>query len=168
MRCFTASGRQYPLPRRRISSRACCHRFAMRRAQFAVLFGECLWPPAGSGDADFVGTVNLKKSEQSFPAYQAGVHQRIRVGEKSLANLAGLPGVRRNVERHIDHHRRSDNVVARHAAPKTAVVRVARLSPIQKITVGGHCEGLAQVVGLGASGSVVSLRRCPLTHTEPS
>src|SRR6266436_9753112 len=160
MRCFTASATAISTPASAyfieglLSSVCPC---GARNLLFSLenAYGR----RRGAATPILVGTVDLKCTEQSFPANQAGVHQRVRVGEKSLANLAGLPGVRRNVERHIDHHRRSDDVVARHAAPKTAVVRVAAIVAHHKITVGGHCEGLAQVVGLGASGGVVFLER---------
>src|SRR5260221_237635 len=55
------------------------------------------------------GTISLKSPEQSLPAHQARMHQRVRVSKKTLANLAGLPSVRGNIERHIYHHRRTDD-----------------------------------------------------------
>src|SRR5690349_22224351 len=49
----------------------------------------------------FAGNNDLKSPEQSFPAHQPRMHQRVRVGKKALTNLPGLPSVWRNIERHI-------------------------------------------------------------------
>src|ERR1700756_384164 len=90
-----------------------------------VLFREntCVLP-GRFGNTCYVlpRTVSLKSPEQSFPAHQARMHQRVRVRKKALANLPGLPGIRGDVERHVYHHRRADNIVARHRTPETAVI----------------------------------------------
>src|SRR5574340_441497 len=66
----------------------------------------------------------LKNVEQPPPANFAGMQQSIGVGEKALADFAGVPRFRRGIERHVDHHRRADDIVARHAAPEAAVVGI--------------------------------------------
>src|SRR5882757_5311312 len=91
-----------------------------------LLLENALGRRGGSTARYFVlpGTINLKSPEQSLPAHQAGMDQRIRVSKKALANLAGFPGVGRNVERHIYHHRRADYVFARHATPDRKSTRL--------------------------------------------
>src|SRR5882757_9618793 len=122
-----------------------------------VLFLEnALYRRGGSAARYFVlpGTISLKSPEQSLPAHQAGMDQRIRVSKKALANLAGFPGVRRNVERHIYHHRRADYVFARHATPKAAVVGIAAIVAHHEITIVRNFDRGMQVVGIGAAGGV--------------
>src|SRR5712664_2520973 len=107
-----------------------------------------------------LGTVSLKSPEQSLPAHQARMYQRIRVSKKALANLAGLPGVGRNIERHIYHYRRTDNVFARHAAPKAAVIGIASIVAHHKITIVRNFERRVQVVRIGAAGGVAFREPC--------
>src|SRR5260370_26038712 len=101
-----------------------------------------------------LGTVRLKSPEQSLPAYQARMHQRVRVRKESLANLPGLPSVRGNIEGHVYHHRRADNVFARDTAPKPAVVGIAAIVAHHEITVVRNFVQLAQIVRIGAAGSL--------------
>src|SRR6267154_3137278 len=122
-----------------------------------VLFLEnALYRRGGSAARYFVllGTISLKSPEQSLPAHQAGMDQRIRVSKKALANLAGFPGVGRNVERHIYHHRRADYVFAGHATPKAAVVGIAAIVAHHKITIVRNFDRRVQVVRIGAAGGV--------------
>src|SRR6266446_2617892 len=93
-------------------------------------------PPGRFGNTSYVlpRTVSLKSPEQSFPAHQARVHQCVRVRKKTLANLPGLPGIGGDVERHVYHHRRADNIVAGHWTPEAAVVRVPAVIAHHKIT----------------------------------
>src|SRR5260370_25335173 len=97
----------------------------------------------------------LKSPEQSLPAHQSRMHERIRVGTEALANLAGLPGVRRVVERHIYHHRRSNNILAWNAAPEPAVVGIAAIVAHHEIAVVRNIVRLPQIVRFAAPDSVV-------------
>src|ERR1035438_4653171 len=72
------------------------------------------------------------------PAYFARVQDGARVREKTLADLPRFPSVGRYVERHINHDRRSDNVVARNATPKAAVIRIGTVIAHRKITIVRH------------------------------
>ena len=74
-----------------------------------------------------------ERPEQASPAHGAWMDDGIRIGIKSFANLSGLPSLLPDVERHIDHHRRSDNVVPRNAAPETAIVGIAAIVSHYKI-----------------------------------
>src|SRR6267154_690809 len=77
----------------------------------------------------------LKRSEQSSPAYQARMHQGIRVCKEALANLSGLPRIGRYIEGHVNHDRRTDNVIARNAVPEAAVVGIAAIVAHHKIGI---------------------------------
>src|SRR5437763_714367 len=76
------------------------------------------------------------------------------IGEEALAKLARLPGFGRNVEGHVDHHRRADDVVARDTAPEAAVVRVGAIVTHDEITVGRHFVRHTQFVRLGGASRV--------------
>src|ERR1700751_889640 len=78
-----------------------------------------------------------------------------RVGQESFANLAGLPGILRHVERHVNHDRRTDDVVARNAAPETAVVRVGTVVAHREITIVGN---LVWKLDVGVAGRRASRR----------
>src|SRR5258708_15712650 len=109
------------------------------------------------------GTISLKSPEQSLPAHQARMHQRVRISKETLANLAGLPSVRRNIERHIYHYRRADNVFARHGAPEAAVIRIPTIVAHHEIRIVRNFERLVQVVRIcaarGASSPSLFARR---------
>src|SRR5206468_11098650 len=49
-----------------------------------------------------------------------------------------FPGFRRNVEGHVNHHGRADDVVARNTPPEPAVVRIGAIITHDKIAVGGN------------------------------
>src|SRR5450432_389374 len=57
------------------------------------------------------------------------------VSEKTLARLAGFPGVGRHIEGHVDHHRRANDVVARNAAPEAAIVGIGAIVTHREITI---------------------------------
>src|SRR5271154_501284 len=81
----------------------------------------------------------------------------VGVSKKTLTNLAGLPRFRRGFQRHVDHHRSADQILARHAAPKAAVHRVAAVVAHDEITmVGDHIRilyvGSANGILAGRSG----------------
>src|SRR5256885_5048894 len=65
-----------------------------------------------------------KNIEQAPPANGAGMEDAIYVRGKARAEIAGLPGVFRGVERHVNHHGRADDVFARNATPEAGVERV--------------------------------------------
>src|SRR3982074_1758796 len=64
---------------------------------------------------------DLKRPENPVPAHDSGMQEGIRVSKKSLANLPRLPGIRCGFQRHVDHHRRADQIFSRHTAPEPAV-----------------------------------------------
>ena len=70
--------------------------------------------------------------EQSLPAHSARMKDCSGVSEKTLADLPGLPGVRRSIQRHVNHYGRADDVVPGDAAPESAVIGIG--------TVVAHCE----------------------------
>src|SRR5579859_1500946 len=117
--------------------------FACRRAGFG---NTCLLLP---------GTVGLKSPEQPSPAHQARMHQRIGVRKEALANLTRLPSVRGDIQRHVYHDRRADNVLARHRTPEAAVVRVPAVIAHHEIRIVRNLERLAQIVRIGAADGVV-------------
>src|ERR1700730_13799850 len=108
-----------------------------------------------------LGTLSLKSPEQSLPAHQTRMNQRVRVGKEALANLPGLPGVGRDVERHIYHYRRADNIFAWNAAPEAAVVRIAAIVAHHEITVVRNFVRLPQIVRIAAANCVAFVQ--PLT-----
>src|SRR5450432_598534 len=59
--------------------------------------------------------LQLKYMKQSLPAHAAGMQDGIGVGEKALTDLTRFPGVGRRVERHVDHHGRTNYILARDA-----------------------------------------------------
>src|SRR5438045_9626240 len=63
------------------------------------------------------------------------MNQRASIREKAFANLAGLPSVLRDIQRHVDHHWGADDVAARNAAPEAAVVRIAAVIAHREITI---------------------------------
>ena len=95
--------------------------------------------------------LQLKNVKQSLPAHAAGMQDGIGVGEETLANLAGFPGVGRRVERHVDHHRRTNYILARDAAPEAAVVRVAAIVAHHKIAIVGDLIGSVQLIRLAGA-----------------
>ena len=60
--------------------------------------------------------------------------QSVGIGKGAFADLSGFPGVRRGVEGHIDHNRRTD-ILARDATPEAAVVGVSAIVTHHEITV---------------------------------
>src|ERR1700680_2258341 len=80
----------------------------------------------------------LKYMKQSSPSHATGMQYGVGVRKKALPNLPGLPGIRRRIQRHINHHWRPDNILARNAAPEAAVIRVAPVVAHHKITIVGN------------------------------
>ena len=69
----------------------------------------------------------LERVKNSLPANAPRMQKGAGISKKPLANLARLPGLGRHIQRHIDNHRRSNDVVTWHAAPEAAVERVAAI-----------------------------------------
>src|SRR5260370_12318250 len=76
------------------------------------------------------------------------MQQGVCVGEKTLANLSRLPSFRRNIQRHVNHDGRSDDVLSRDAAPEAAVVGISAIVSHDEITVRRNLVRCAQLVGL--------------------
>src|SRR5712671_4729035 len=104
----------------------------------------------------------LKRSEQSSPAYQARMHQGIRVCKEALANLAGLPRIGRYIEGHVNHDRRTDNVIARNAVPEAAVVGIAAIVAHHKIGIRRNFVRHLQVVRIGTTNGVILDQPLPI------
>src|SRR5713101_9325158 len=68
---------------------------------------------------------NLECPENPLPADDARMEDGVRIGEEALANLSRLPGFGGDVQRHINQHRRADDIPARDAAPEAAVVGIS-------------------------------------------
>src|SRR5437660_1164258 len=81
-----------------------------------------------------------KNMEQAPPANGAGMEDAIYVRGKARAEIAGLPGVFRGVERHVNHHGRADDVFARNATPEAGVERVLAVIAHREITARRHRE----------------------------
>src|SRR5271168_2044045 len=86
----------------------------------------------GSNSSD--KTSGSKCPEQALPSHSTRMDNGIRIRIKSFANLAWLPGILPDVQRHVNHHRRSDNVISRNTAPEAAVVGIAAIIANCKIT----------------------------------
>src|SRR3984957_4791601 len=93
----------------------------------------------------------LKYMKQSSPSHAAGMQDSVGVRKKTLPNLPWLPGVRRRIQRHINHHRRANNIFARNAAPEAAVIRVAAIVAHHEITIVGNFIRGVQLIGFTGS-----------------
>src|SRR6266478_732908 len=110
-------------------------------------------------------SVPSKSPEEALPADDSRVEDSARIGKKPFAKLSRLPGILRHVERHVNHDRRADNILARDAAPETAVEGVAAIVAHGEITVIGNAVGqlhirvtrrsLSRRGGLGWPGGVI-------------
>src|SRR6516162_3135096 len=80
-------------------------------------------PPARPSRGKEGGAYILKHMKQPAPPHGAGMNQGIPVGKEPGGDVA-VPGVARRVQRHIDEHRRAEDVVARHATPVAGIERV--------------------------------------------
>src|SRR6266851_10450565 len=90
------------------------------------------------------------------------MNQRAGIRKKSFANLAGLPGTGGHVERHIDHDRSTDDVIARDAAPEAAIVGIGAVVTHGEITVVRDAVRKAKIGVAGGSGT----RRRRLTGAD--
>src|SRR5882762_2962753 len=165
IRCFAASASAMSTPASAYFMKVLAAFVSGEGAQrfLSFSFWRMLCAAEGGSTARYfvlLGTISLKSPEQSLPAHQAGMDQRIRVSKKALANLAGFPSVGRNVERHIYHHRRADYVFARHATPKAAVVGIAAIVAHHEITIVRNFDRGMQVVRIGAAGGVAFFKPC--------
>src|SRR5690242_19236712 len=95
-----------------------------------------------------------ERAEDPPPAHFAGMQDGVGIGKEALAKLAGLPGFRRNVEGHVDHDGRADDVVARNAAPEAAVVGIGAVISHDEVAVSRHFVGHFEIVRLGGTGGV--------------
>src|SRR6202158_3665927 len=77
----------------------------------------------------------LKRMEQALPAHIAGMKDCSGISEKALADLPGLPSVRRHIHGHVNHYRSADDVVPGDAAPDSAVVGIGPVVAHCKITI---------------------------------
>src|SRR5258708_11144836 len=71
---------------------------------------------------------------------------RFRVSCRAGADLPWLPGLRRSLQRHVNHHRRSDDVLSWHAADEAAVVGILPVVAHDEIAVRGNSVGSMQFV----------------------
>src|SRR5207302_2967513 len=72
--------------------------------------------------------------EQAPPANGAGMEDAIYVRGKARAEIAGLPGVFRRLERHVNHHRSANDIFARHATPEAGIERILAVVAHGEIT----------------------------------
>src|ERR1700693_3662087 len=96
----------------------------------------------------------LKYMKQSSPSHAAGMQDSVGICKKTLPNLPWLPRVRRRIQRHINHHWRPNNILARNAAPEAAVIRVAAIVAHYKITIVGNFIWGVQLIGLAGPDSI--------------
>src|SRR5437660_5419963 len=81
----------------------------------------------------------LKHMEQPAPADGTGMNDSVSVGEEAGADIA-VPGVARCVERHINEHRRTENIIARDAAPIARVEGILAVVAHDEVAVLGNGE----------------------------
>src|SRR5882762_9485007 len=74
--------------------------------------------------------------EQPAPADGAGMNDSVSVGEEAGTDVA-VPGVARGVERHINEHRRTENIIARDAAPIAGVERIFAIVAHHEVAILG-------------------------------
>src|SRR6266446_8578809 len=87
---------------------------------------------------------NLKRPENPTPADYAGMQDGVRIGKKPYLNLARIPGPGRRVQRHVNHHGRSDNVLSRDAAPEAAVEGIVTIVAHGQVTIRWNLVGVAR------------------------
>src|SRR5262249_4433870 len=124
MRCFAASATAMSTPASAYFMDEIWSRFPVRPAQTGrtqLDFGD---RQVGAAFTRTNSNTNnkLKRVEQTLPAHDARMQDRVRVREKSLAHFPWFPRIRRRIQRHVNHHRRPNNIFARHASPEPAVV----------------------------------------------
>src|SRR5215467_306585 len=83
----------------------------------------------------------LENVEQPSPAHRPRMDNPIQVGQEPFADFAGLPGLGPRVQGHVNEHRSSDDVVARHAAPETRIEGVLPVVAHREIAVVGNLVG---------------------------
>jgi len=67
--------------------------------------------------------------------HNSGMKDCSGVSEEALADLAGLPGVRRHIQRHVSHYGRADYVVPGDAASDSAVIGIGAVVAHREITI---------------------------------
>src|SRR5262249_11286352 len=97
----------------------------------------------------------LENVEQPPPAHRPRMDNPIQVSQEPFADLAGLPGLGSRVEGHVNEHRSSDDIVARHAAPESRIEGVLPVVAHREIAVlgnlvGHHLRQSAECAGIGA------------------
>src|ERR1700676_3655645 len=98
----------------------------------------------------------LKRCEQALPPHQLGVNQRGEIGVQALANLPGLPGVIRSLNRHVDDDGSAYNIILRNKSPIAAVVGIVPVvSQNEEIMRGNRHQG--EIVGRIGGGVTVRL-----------
>src|SRR5229473_5300414 len=97
----------------------------------------------------------LKRVKNALPAHDPRMQKGVGIRKKTFANLAGLPGFGRNIQRHVNNHGRSDDVIARNAAPEAAIKRIGAIVAHNKITIRGNFVRRVQFVGLAEAGGVL-------------
>src|SRR3989442_7239892 len=105
--------------------------------------------PCGHGGA--CGRIFPKTSERAkepAPAHKTRMNQGVGVGKNPFPNLAGFPGIARSLNRHINHHRGSDDIPPRHVPPEAAVLGIAAIVAHDEIRVRGNVIGIAALVAV--------------------
>src|ERR1700730_8746134 len=127
------------------------------RNSFERRGGRRRWLPTAIAYQD-----ELKCVKNALPANDPGMQKGISVRKKPFANLAGLPGFGRNIQRHVNNHGRSDDVIARDAAPETAIKRIRAVVAHDKITISGNFVRRVQFVGFAGAGGVLFYELLPV------
>src|SRR6266478_3323470 len=104
----------------------------------------------------------LKRVKNALPAHDPGMQKGVGIRKKTFANLAGLPGFGRNIQRHVNNHGRSDDVIARDAAPEAAIVGIRSIVTHNKITISGNFVRRVQFVGFADAGGVLFHELLPI------
>jgi hypothetical protein len=92
--------------------------------------------------------------EQSSPAHTAGMQYGVSVGKEALADLPRFPSVGRRVQRHIDHYRCADNILARNAAPEATVIGISAIVAHHKIAIIRNLVGSVEFIRLAEASGI--------------
>src|SRR5208283_4131699 len=123
-------------------------------------------PASGCAKAAY----SLKHMEQSSPPYSSRMDQGVQVRLEPRSDIS-IPRIPRRIQRHIDDYRSSQDILARHAAPEPAIVRISAIVShceiaIVRYPVRKFCDfithgRLSGGCGLAGTGGVVLLQLLP-------
>src|SRR5581483_10120220 len=96
------------------------------------------------------GVGDSERPEKSSPPDTPRMDEHAGVREKTRAVLAGLPGIGRRIQGHVNQHGRTDDVAARNATPEAAVIGILAIVAHHEITFVRNAVGDLYVGGSDA------------------